>query len=192
MILPIRAYGDPVLKKKGKEIDKNYPQLSELIDNMFDTMYNAEGVGLAAPQIGLSIRLFIIDTTPFADDEKYKDIEEDLLNFQKAFINPRIIKEDGEKWTFTEGCLSIPNIREDVTRKENITIEYFDENWKKQTLRLSNIIARVVQHEYDHIEGVLFTDHLSSLKKKLLKRKLTDISKGKVEIHYPLRTVKQT
>ncbi|MDP3353662.1 MAG: peptide deformylase [Flavobacteriaceae bacterium] len=188
MILPIVAYGDPVLRKVGKDIDKEYPELSKLLENMWETMYKAEGVGLAAPQIGKDIRLFIVDTAPFSQDE---DLEEDertfLANYKKVFINATILKEEGQEWAFNEGCLSIPNIREDVSRNEEVTIEYLDENFEEQTEVLNGLIARVVQHEYDHIEGILFTDKLSSLKKRLLKKKLENISKGIVDVDYKMK-----
>ena len=187
MILPIRAFGDPVLRKVCKEITPDYPELSALIQNMFDTMYKANGVGLAAPQIGLDIRLFIVDATPFAEDEEYEEIADKLKDFKKVFINPTIIEERGEEWKFNEGCLSIPDVREDVKRKDTIIIEYFDENFVKHTEELSDLRARVVQHEYDHIEGILFTDHLSSFKKQLLKNKLNNISNGKVKVGYKMR-----
>ncbi len=188
MIFPIVAYGDPILKKKAKEIEKDYPRLSELIENMFETMYNAHGVGLAAPQIGLPIRLFVIDTTPFSEDEELEEEEADLLkNFQKVFINATILEETGEEWAFTEGCLSIPDIREDVFRNETIKINYFDENFVEHTETYSGLAARVIQHEYDHIEGILFTDKLSSLKKRLIKGKLANISKGKINLEYRMR-----
>ena len=188
MILPIVAYGDPVLRKIGKDIDSTYPELSKLIENMWETMYKAEGVGLAAPQIGKDIRLFIVDTVPFSQDE---DLEEEerayLATYKKVFINATILKEEGEEWAFTEGCLSIPNIREDVNRNEKVTIEYLDENFKEHTEILDGLVARVVQHEYDHIEGILFTDKLSSLKKRLLKKKLENITKGIVDIDYKMK-----
>lgn len=188
MILPIVAYGDAVLRKKAKDINKDYPKLNEVIENMFETMYNALGVGLAAPQVGLPIRLFVIDTTPFADDEDLTKEEQDQLNgFKKVFINAKILEESGKEWSFNEGCLSIPDIREDVTREETIKIEYFDENFEIHTEEFSGLIARVIQHEYDHIEGVLFTDKLSSLKKRLLKGKLSNISKGKIKVDYRMR-----
>ncbi|WP_299104404.1 peptide deformylase [uncultured Tenacibaculum sp.] len=188
MILPIVAYGDPVLRKVGKEIDADYPELSKLIANMKETMYNANGVGLAAPQIGRAIRLFLVDATPFADDEDLDEEERKVLeNFNRVFINPKIVKEEGDEWAFNEGCLSIPNINEDVFRQETITIEYQDENFEKHTEVLSGMAARVFQHEYDHIEGVLFTDKLSSLKKRLIKKKLENISKGKITAPYRMR-----
>lgn len=190
MILPIVAYGDPVLKKIAQEIDKDYPKLDELIANMFETMYNASGVGIAAPQIGASIRLFVIDGSPFA--EKDDDEEEDpkaagMEGFKKVFINPKITDEVGEEWGFNEGCLSIPKIREEVFRKEQITITYFDQNWKKQSETFDGYKARIIQHEYDHIEGILFTDHLSVLKRKLLTKKLSNISKGEVNVDYKMK-----
>lgn len=188
MILPIVAYGDPVLKKKGKEITKDYPKLSELLDNMFETMYNAHGVGLAAPQVGLPVRLFIIDAEPFSEDEELSKEEADRLkNFKKVFINATIIEETGEEWAFAEGCLSIPEIREDVFRNETVKIHYFDENFVEHTETYGGLAARVIQHEYDHIEGILFTDKLSSLKKRLIKGKLANISKGKINSEYRMR-----
>ena len=188
MILPIVAYGDPVLRKVGKEIDKDYPQLEKLIADMKETMYNAQGVGLAAPQIGKDIRLFLIDASPFADDEDLSEEDRKVLEtFNRVFINAKIIKEEGEEWAFSEGCLSIPDVREDVFRQETITIEYQDENFKKHTEVLGGLAARVFQHEYDHIDGVLFTDKLSSLKKRLIKKKLENISKGKVQAGYRMR-----
>ena len=188
MILPIIAYGDPVLRKKGKEVSEDYPELKELIDNMWDTMYNALGVGLAAPQIGLPLRLFLIDPAPFADDETIEEAEaKSLNNLRKVFINAKIIEEEGEEWAFNEGCLSIPDVREDVFRKPRITIQYQDENFIVQTETYDGLAARVIQHEYDHIEGILFTDKLSSLKKRIIKGKLGNISKGKVEADYRMK-----
>ncbi|WP_378187154.1 peptide deformylase [Aquimarina sp. W85] len=188
MILPIVAYGDPVLKKKAKAIETEYPNLNELIDNMFETMYNAHGVGLAAPQIGLSIRLFVVDASPFAEDEELnEEQQQSLATFKKVFINPVITEESGEEWAFNEGCLSIPDVREDVFRKEKITITYLDQNLVTQTHSFDGLAARVIQHEYDHIEGILFTDKLSSLKKRLIKGKLSNISKGKIQMDYRMR-----
>ncbi|AWH74673.1 peptide deformylase [Dokdonia sp. Hel_I_63] len=188
MIIPIVAYGDPVLKKKAKDITPEYPKFSELIENMYDTMYEAHGVGLAAPQIGLPIRVFLVDTTPFAEDESYTPEEqEQLANFKKTFVNAEILEEEGEEWAFSEGCLSIPGINEDVFRKPKVTIRYQDENFKEYTETYDGLIARVIQHEYDHIEGVLFTDKLSSLKKRLIKGKLVNISKGKCNAEYRMR-----
>lgn len=187
MILPIRAFGDPVLRKTGKDIDKDYPELQELVDNMFDTMQSANGIGLAAPQIGLDIRLFVIDITPLADDEDYEDIADEPKHFKKVFINARILEEKGDEWKFNEGCLSIPDVREDVKRKETIVIDYYDENFEHHRDTFSDIRARVIQHEYDHIEGILFTDHLSPLKKKLVKGKLNKIAHGDISVNYKMR-----
>jgi len=187
MILPIVAYGDPVLKKKAKDISKDFPNLEDLLNNMFDTMYNAYGVGLAAPQIGLPIRLFVVDTAPFADDEMTEDEQMELKGFKQVFINAEILEEDGKEWAFNEGCLSIPDVREDVYRKPKITITYFDEHFEKHTKTFDGLIARVIQHEYDHIEGVLFTDKLSSLKKRLIKGRLAKISKGDISVDYRMR-----
>ena len=188
MILPIVAYGDAVLKKEAKEIDKDYPKLKELIDNMYETMYGAYGVGLAAPQIGLAIRLFLVDTSPFADDEDLSKKEsEQMKDFKKTFINARILEEEGDEWAFNEGCLSIPDVREDVFRKPKIKIQYQDENFDTHVEEYDGLIARVIQHEYDHIEGILFTDKLSSFKKRLIKGRLTNISKGKIKIDYRMR-----
>lgn len=188
MVLPIVAYGDPVLKKRGKEITKDYPKLRELLDNMYETMYNAYGVGLAAPQIGLDIRLFLVDTAAFAEDADLDTEEQEYLkNFKRTFINAKIVEETGDEWAFNEGCLSIPDVREDVFRKPTITIEYFDENFEKHLETFDGLVARVIQHEYDHIEGILFTDKLSSLKKRLIKGKLSNISKGKINVDYKMR-----
>ena len=172
MILPIVAYGDPVLKKLGEEINKDYPNLKELIDNMYETMDGAYGVGLAAPQIGLPIRLFIVDTSPFAEDEALSPEEQkELKAFKRTFINAQIINEEGDEWAFNEGCLSIPDVRD----------------FEKHTETFTGLIARVIQHEYDHIEGILFTDKLSTLKKRLIKGKLANISKGKISVDYRMR-----
>lgn len=188
MILPIIAYGDPVLRKKASDIAEAYPKLKELLTNMWETMYNANGVGLAAPQVGLPIRIFLVDTTPFSDDEDLTDEEQKALNgFKKVFINAKIEEESGEEWAFNEGCLSIPDVREDVNRKDTIKITYQDENFKSYTETYNGLLARVIQHEYDHIEGILFTDKLSSLKKRLLKNRLEKISKGKINIEYKMR-----
>lgn len=189
MILPIVAYGDPVLKKEAEEIDKDYPDLDKLIEDMFETMYAASGVGLAAPQIGKSIRLFIVDGSPFAEDEEDEDDPraEGMENFKKVFINPIIEEENGEEWGFHEGCLSIPKIREEVFRQEKVTISYYDENWNLKEETYEGYSARIIQHEYDHIDGVLFTDHLSPLKKRLLTKKLQNISKGDIEVSYKMK-----
>lgn len=188
MILPIVAYGDPVLKKTGENITKDYPNLKELIDSMYETMDGAFGVGLAAPQIGLPIRLFIVDTSPFAEDDVFTPEEQkELKNFKRTFINAKIINEEGDEWAFNEGCLSIPDVREDVFRQPLVTMEYLDENFKQHTETFNGLIARVIQHEYDHIDGILFTDKLSALKKRLIKGKLANISKGKISVDYRMR-----
>ncbi len=198
MVLPVVVYGDPVLRKMGVDIDKNYEGLETLIANMFETMYAANGVGIAAPQIGKAIRLFVIDASPFAevdeDDEEEEKLSKKeltfLKNFKRVFINAKIIEEKGEEWKFNEGCLSIPKIREDVSRNENVTIEYYDEHFKKHTETLGGLAARVVQHEYDHIEGKLFTDKISAFKRKLIAGKLNDISKGKFNADYKTKVYK--
>lgn len=188
MVLPIVAYGDPVLRKVGKDITPEYPELKTLLANMWETMYKANGVGLAAPQVGLPIRLFLVDTSPFAEDEELSPEEqEELRGFKKVFINAHMEEETGSNWAFNEGCLSIPDIREDVARKDTITISYLDENFKPHKKEYRGLLARVIQHEYDHIEGILFTDKLSSLKKRLLKGRLNNISKGKIEVDYKMR-----
>jgi len=188
MIIPILAYGDPILRKMGKDISKEYPKLEELLETMFETMYAAKGIGLAAPQIGLPIRVFIIDATPFENDEEYSEEEREFLStFKQVFINAKIIEETGDEWAFNEGCLSIPDINEDVFRNEDILLEYYDENFKKHTEKFSGIVARIIQHEYDHIEGVLFTDKLTPLKKRIIKGKLANISKGKIDVNYRMR-----
>lgn len=188
MILPIIAYGDPVLRKICADITPDYPNLKTLIDNMFQTMEASHGVGLAAPQIGLPIRLFVIDAEPFSDDEDLSEEERTLLkNFRKVFINAKIVEETGEKWSFNEGCLSIPGVREDVSRHETLTIEFLDEHFQPQRLTVGGLAARVIQHEYDHIQGILFTDKLSAFKKQLLKGKLANVSKGKVNVDYRMR-----
>jgi len=183
MILPIIAYGDPVLKKKCEEIDASYPNLKELIENMFETMNSANGVGLASPQIGQNIRLFLVDTSPLAEDEG----NEHLKDFKKVFINAEMLSEDGDEWKFNEGCLSIPEVREDIERKPYIHIRYHDEKFQLHKERFSGIEARIIQHEYDHIDGILFVDHLNPLKKRLLNRRLKDIARGKVDVSYKMK-----
>ncbi len=183
MILPIVAFGNPILRSKCQNISADYPDLIDLLSNMWETMYQANGVGLAAPQINKSIRLFLIDTTPFNDDE---EISNDQI-VKKVFINPILIEESGEKWSFNEGCLSIPDIREDVIRNSTITISYFDENFKKHTDVFDGLVARVIQHEYDHINGVLFVDKISPLRKRMIKGKLKDITKGNIKVSYKMR-----
>ena len=193
MLLPIIAYGHPVLKRKAEVINKDYPKLLELINNMFETMYNANGVGIAAPQIGLSIRLFIVDTNPFSEDESLSDEERSQLkSFKKIFINPEILDQNGDEWSFEEGCLSIPNIRESVFRQESIKVQYFDENFTQHIESYDGLLARVIQHEHDHIEGILFTDKLSSFKKQLLKKKLLKISSGKLSFDYEMQFFKSS
>lgn len=188
MILPVVAYGDSVLRKKAEPITKDYPNLDALLENMKETMYGAFGVGLAAPQIGLPIRIFLVDTEPFSEDEEFTaEQQEQLKNFQRTFINAEILQEEGDEWAFNEGCLSIPDVREDVFRQPKVTIKFQDENFKTHTEVYDGLIARVVQHEFDHIEGILFTDKLSSLKKRLIKGKLANISKGKIQVDYRMR-----
>ena len=187
MILPIVAYGDPILKKEAEEIDKDYPGLDKLIEDMFETMYEASGVGLAAPQIGKSIRLFIVDGSPFAEDEEEDPRAEGLEGFKKVFINPIIEEETGEKWAFQEGCLSIPDLREEVYRQERVVISYYDEHWELKEEEYTGYAARIIQHEYDHLDGVLFTDRISPFKKRLISRKLINISKGDVPVNYKMR-----
>ena len=183
MILPIVAFGSPILRKRCVDISPGYPNLDNLLTNMWETMYAAHGVGLAAPQINKGVRLFLIDTTPFVEDEKKKK----KIILKQVFINARILDETGEEWDFNEGCLSMPEIREDICRKTSITIEYLDENFKKHIDTYDGLIARVIQHEYDHIDGILFTDKLSTLRKRMLKGKLMDIRKGKVDVSYKMR-----
>lgn len=180
MIYPIVVYGDPVLRQKAKDIEKG-TDLTALLADMHETMQAAHGIGLAAPQIGKSIRLFVVDATSF---EKEDEEDEDMSTFKKAFVNPQILKEEGEPWEFEEGCLSIPNLRENVTRPETIKIRYYDEDWNLKEEEYDGMKARIIQHEYDHIEGKLFIDYLSAFKKRLLKGKLADISKGKVDADY--------
>lgn len=176
MIYPIVVYGDPVLKKEAEELNPEEVDVKKLAEDMFETMYQASGVGLAAPQIGKSIRMFVVDAEPMD--------EENLKGFKKVFVNPEILEEWGNDWPFEEGCLSIPGIRGEVFRPERIRIRYFDENLKEYEEEYDGMAARVIQHEYDHIEGILFTDHLSPLKKRLLKSKLTNISKGQLKADY--------
>jgi peptide deformylase len=188
MILPIVGYGDPVLRKVGEELSREHPNLKETIANMYETMYNAFGVGLAAPQVGMSIRLFVIDTTPFSDDEDLPLNEQlQLKGFKRTFINAKMLKEEGEEWSFNEGCLSIPEVREDVYRHERITLEYCDEDFNVKTEVFDGLIARVIQHEYDHIEGILFTDLIPSLKRQLIKKKLQNIMDGKTRPDYRMK-----
>ncbi len=191
MIYPIIAYGDPVLRKVTREIKEGELDIREIADNMFETMYNASGVGLAAPQVGLNVRIFVVDGTPMEDDEDEVDEDEEedlsLVGFKKVFINPVILEEWGDEWAFEEGCLSIPGIRADVYRPEKLTIRYRDLDWNEITEEYEGLAARIIQHEYDHLEGKLFTDYLPSLKKQLLKKKLNDIAKGKVDTEYRMK-----
>lgn len=186
MILPVTLYGHPVLKKRGENIDKNRQDLPDIIKNMWQTMYAASGIGLAAPQVDLSIRLFVVDTVQLEEKRK-----KEFTGIKKAFINPTILEETGEEWKFEEGCLSIPGIREDVFRKPKLKIHYFDEHFNEFTEEYDDMNARVIQHEYDHIEGVLFTDKLKPLKKKLLLPKLNKISKGEVDVDYKVKIFKR-
>jgi peptide deformylase len=181
MIYPIVAYGDPVLRKRGADIEKNSIDLKELSEDMFETMHNASGIGLAAPQIGKSIRLFVVEIELDEEDGK------EPVHFKKVFVNPEILEETGDEWAFEEGCLSIPGIHEEVSRKSNLRIRYMDENWEEHEEEYDGMLARVIQHEYDHIEGVLFTDYLSPLKKQLIKGKLNGISKGKAKVTYRMK-----
>lgn len=189
MILPIHSYGASILRQECEDFEE-HTSLDKLIEDMFETMYAASGVGLAGPQIGIGNRIFIVDGSPFAEPDENEKIDEELLelkDFKKVFINPIIENESGDFWPFSEGCLSIPGIREEVERKSNIKISYFDENWSFKEETYKGIAARIIQHEYDHIEGILFTDHLNPLKRRLLKRKLEDISKGKVDVNYKMK-----
>ena len=185
MILPIVAYGDPVLRQRAQDIPLDSPELPQLISDMYETMYRAHGVGLAAPQIGKSVRLFVVDSAPMEEDES------DAKGLKRAFINPEILKEEGEEWAFEEGCLSIPGLRADVYRPENLVIRYFDEQGREHTEAFNGMEARIIQHEYDHIEGILFTDHLPALKKRLIKGRLAKIQKGDVSVDYRMRFVKK-
>ena len=189
MILPIVAYGDPVLHKVADEIEQSYPGLEALIENMYETMYNAQGVGLAAPQIGRGIRLFVIDASPFAEEgsEEY-DV---LTALKKTFINPIIVEENGEEWGMEEGCLSIPDVRETVFRQERVVIEYYTEDWELVEETYTGLAARVIQHEYDHIEGVLFTEKIKPLRKRLIKGALGRIERGGISPDYPMKFPKR-
>ncbi len=191
MIYPIVAFGDPILRKIARDIEPTYPDLKKLIADMFETMYASAGVGLAAPQIGLGIRLFVVDGSPLNDPED-DPAEHDptLENFKKVFINAEIINEDGDDWAYEEGCLSIPGIRSDVYRPETLTIRYLDENWTEHTETYEAMAARIIQHEYDHLEGILFTDHLPLIKKQLIKKKLNNIAKGIVDVDYRMKFAK--
>jgi peptide deformylase len=181
MIYPVTVYGDPLLRKKAAPINKSYEKLEEIIENMWETMYHSEGVGLAAPQVGLPIRLFLVDATSGADEEP------ELKDFKKVFINPEILETSGVEWIMNEGCLSLPEIREDVKRLDTVKIKYFDENFEPHEEVYTGYAGRIIQHEYDHLEGVLFIDYLSPLRKRLLKSKLHNIAVGKVQPHYRIK-----
>jgi peptide deformylase len=183
MILPVYAYGQPVLRQKAAEIDKDYPNLSGLIADMFETMYASNGIGLAAPQIGLGIRLFI------TDGSEIEDIKPE--GFKQVFINPQIIEEFDEKWDYEEGCLSIPQVRADVNRHSKLVLRYFDENWQEHTHEFEGMAARIIQHEYDHIEGILFTNRIHPLKRTMLKSRLNNITIGRVNVSYKMKFPKK-
>lgn len=185
MVLPVYAYGSPILRKISKDIDEDYEGLDLIINNMFETMNDSDGVGLAAPQIGKSIRLFIVDASPLAEDEP------ELENFKKIFVNARIISQEGEEWEFNEGCLSIPTIREDVKRQPVINIQYYDENFVFHDERYDGTKARIIQHEYDHLDGIMFTDKVAPIRKRFLKNKLAAISKGKIDVAYKMKFPKK-
>lgn len=181
MKYPITVYGDPLLRKIAKPVDKDFEGLNEILENMWETMYYSDGVGLAAPQVGKSIRIFLVDATSGTDEEP------ELKDFKKVFINPEIIETKGDEWVMNEGCLSLPEIREDVTRPDEVRIKYFDENFEEHDEVYSGFAGRIIQHEYDHLEGVLFIDYLSPLRKRLLKGKLNNIARGKVQPHYRIK-----
>lgn len=184
MIYPIVLYGSPILRKVAEDVQKDYTDFRKFIDELFETMYVSDGVGLAAPQVGKSIRVFVIDGTAMADDDP------NLIGFKKAFVNPKIIEETGEDFVFTEGCLSLPNIREEIKRPGTIRIQYFDEKFEFHEEVYSGIKARIVQHEYDHLQGILLVDHVKPLKRKLLKGKLNDIAKGITNVTYKTKVLK--
>lgn len=183
MILPIYLYGQPILRKETKEITKDYPNLTELIENMFETMYNADGVGLAAPQVGLDIRLFVIDLEPLAEDDPQ------FADFKKVFINPEIVERTGELVKMNEGCLSLPGISESVEREEKIRIQYLDEKFQSHEEEYGGFFSRCIQHEYDHLEATMFIDRISPIRKQLIKSKLNNLVKGKTNCHYRVKTV---
>jgi peptide deformylase len=181
MILPVYVFGSPILRRISVDIDKNYEGLQTFMTDLWETMYKSDGLGLAAPQVGKSIRMFVIDASPLQEDDA------SLKDFKKIFINARITERSGDEWSFTEGCLSIPNIREEVYRPSKIRIEYFDENWEFHDEYFDGIPARIIQHEYDHLEGLMFVDKISPLRRRLLMGKLTAISKGKVDVNYKIK-----
>lgn len=184
MILPITVYGDPILRKKTEDIQKSYEGLPKLAEDMFETMHNADGVGIAAPQVGLSLRIFVVDLSMLA--EEYPE----LKDFKKVFVNPKILLREGEEELMNEGCLSLPGIREDVAREDHIRIKYFDLDWKEHDETYTGYQARVLQHEYDHLDGILFIDHCSPFRRKLLRGKLSDITKGKITTSYRIKIPK--
>lgn len=192
MILPIVAYGNPILRKVGKEITPDYPDLNKLIEDMWETMYNSRGVGLAAPQINKDIRLFVMDSIQIIEnlEADEKDNYPGDEGYKSVFINAKINSVDGEEWSYNEGCLSIPKIREDILRKKAISITFLNDQFELHTKTFSGVTARVILHEYDHVDGKLFIDYLKPLKKSLLKRKLADISKGKVSVDYKMSFAK--
>lgn len=181
MKYPITVYGDPILRKKAKPVEKDFKGLKEVIENMWETMYYSDGVGLAAPQVGKSVRIFMVDASSGADEEP------ELKDFKKVFINPEIIEITGDKWVMNEGCLSLPEIREDVTRPDKVRIKYFDEDFNEHEEEFSGFAGRIIQHEFDHLEGILFIDYLSPLRKRLLKSKLNNIARGKISPHYRIK-----
>ncbi|MEZ4883585.1 MAG: peptide deformylase [Chitinophagales bacterium] len=187
MILPIIAYGNPVLRQVADDIPEDYPKLKELVADMYETMYNAKGVGLAGPQVGLSLRIFVADTIQILKETPEDNDFAGEEGIKKAFINAEIIEESGEEWAYDEGCLSIPNINESVTREEQVRIQYYDEDFNFYDEVYTGFTARVIQHEYDHIEGILFTDHISPLKQRMMKRRLEKISKGEVDVNYRMK-----
>lgn len=186
MILPIVAYGSPVLRKLCRDITSDYPELDKLIEDMWETMYNSNGVGLAAPQINRDIRLFVMDSAQIFENQEEDEKGEypDEPGFKGVFINAHIVTLEGKEWSYNEGCLSIPKIREDINRPETVTLDFVDENFKAHRKTFNGLTARIILHEYDHIDGKLFIDYLKPLKRTLLKRKLDDISKGKVKVDY--------
>lgn len=181
MILPIYVYGSPVLRKVAVDITKDYEGLDKFLADLWETMYKSDGIGLAAPQVGKAIRIFVIDGTPMAEDDP------GVADFKQTFINAHIIEREGDEWAFTEGCLSIPNIREEVYRPARVRIQFYDENWQFHDKYYEGIAARIIQHEYDHLEGIMFVDHLSAIRRKLLSGKLNAITKGKVDVTYKIK-----
>ena len=192
MILPIVAYGSPILRVVSREIDKDYPGLDKLIEDMWETMYASNGVGLAAPQVNKDIRLFVVDSSQIFTNQEEEDKGRypDEPGVKKVFINANITSLNGREWVYNEGCLSIPKIREDVSRNEEVTIEYYNENFEQHVDTFNGLTARIILHEYDHIEGKLFIDYLKPLKRRLMKGKLDDISKGKIKVDYKMTFVK--